>query len=346
METQNLGDSGLKISKIIVGCMSYGDKKWAEWVLEDEEKIFGILKKCYDKGLRTFDTADVYSNGKSEELIGKFIKKYNIPRDRIVILTKLYFPVDATTPNFKLSNYETDFPKYEYVNSQGLSRKHIFDAVSNSMERLGTYIDVLQIHRLDKTTPKTEIMRALNDVVLQGYTRYIGASSMKATEFAELQFIADKNGWFKFISMQNFYNLIHREEEREMIPFCNSSEFGKVGLIPWSPIARGILARPLDSQSQLNRNSETDKTIQKLGLANLSENDEEIINRVEKVAKERNVSMSVVASAWVLSKGCAPIVGINSEERIDDIISALDVKLTDEEVKFLEEPYTPKMPIV
>ena len=344
MEFINLGESGLKISKVIVGCMSYGDKKWADWVLEDEEKVFGILKKCYDNGLRTFDTADVYSNGKSEELLGKFIKKYNIPRERIVILTKLYFPVDETTPGFKLSNYKS-FPESDYINLQGLSRKHIFDAANASVKRLGTYIDVLQIHRLDKQTPKAEIMKSLNDVVLQGLTRYIGASSMKATEFAQLQFIAEKNGWFKFISMQNYYNLLYREEEREMIPFCNESEFGKVGLIPWSPNARGLLARPVNIQSQFNRNPTSDKTFKALGLDVLSENDKEIVTRVEKLAKKRGVSMSVVSSAWVLSKGCAPIVGINSEERIDDTIEAVKLKLTEQEINYLEEPYVAKMPL-
>ncbi|CAK7895638.1 putative aryl-alcohol dehydrogenase Aad16p [[Candida] anglica] len=341
MEYQNLGDSGLKISKIIVGCMSYGDKKWADWVIEDEEKIFKIMKKCYDNGIRTFDTADVYSNGKSEELLGKFIKKYSIPRDKIVILTKLFFPVDNVTPGFKLSNYKTEFPAFEYINSQGLSRKHIFEAAAKSVERLGTYSDVLQIHRLDRSTPKAEIMRALNDVVLQGLTRYLGASTMRATEFAQLQFIAEKNGWFKFISMQNYYNLLYREEEREMIPFCNDSDLGKVGLIPWSPNARGILTRPLSQQSD-TRSAASDKTQTSLGLDALSDADKATIERVESVAKEIGVSMAVVATAWVISKGCAPIVGLNSEERVDDIIKAVQTKLTPEQIEFLEGAYVSK----
>lgn len=344
METQRLGDSGLKISKVVVGCMSYGDQHWADWVIEDEEKVFAILKKCYDNGLRTFDTADVYSNGTSERLLGKFIKKYNIRRDKIVILTKCFFPSDPENPSFKWTSVE-EAPEYEYANSRGLSRKHIFDAVEKSVERLGTYIDVLQIHRLDQTVPKHEIMKALNDVVERGWTRYIGALSMKATEFAELQFIADKNGWFRFVSMQNYYNLIHREEEREMIPFCNNSSLGKVGLIPWSPNARGLLTRPVTSASEYNRTASTDKTLIMLGLDKLTEADQEIIARIEVVAKNLGVSMAVVATAWVISKGCAPIVGINSESRVDDMVEAVKVKLTGEQIEYLEEPYVPKKAI-
>lgn len=333
-----LGSSGLNVSKVIVGCMSFGLSGWANWVLEDEEKVFLILKKCYDNGLRTYDTANMYSNGQSEILLGKFLKKYNIPRDRVVILSKVFFPVNAEDPNvrFGASNTQT----YEYMNSQGLSRKHILDSAKASVERLGTYMDVLQIHRLDKTTPKHEIMRALNDTVLEGYTRYIGASSMRATDFAELQYVADKNGWFKFISMQNYYNLVYREEEREMIPYCNDNIFGKVGCIPWSPIARGLLARPWKSESQHNRNSDTDIYISL--LTGLQYADEEIINRVEKVAKKLGVSMANVATAWVISKGHTPIVGINTEERVDDTIRAISLKLSEEDIKYLEEPYVPK----
>lgn len=218
LKYNNLGDSGLKIAPVIVGCMTYGSKAFADWVMDDEEEIFKILKHAYDSGLRTFDTADVYSMGKSEEILGKFLKKFDIPRDRVVILSKVFFPVDTKTPGFNLADREK-FPAINYVNSQGLSRKHILDAVQASVDRLGTYIDVIQIHRLDLTTPKKEIMKALNDVVDQGLARYIGASSMKAIEFAQLQFVAEQNGWHKFISMQNYHNLLYREEEREMIPF-------------------------------------------------------------------------------------------------------------------------------
>lgn len=332
-----LGDSGLNVSKVIVGCMSFGLKGWADWVIEDEEKVLLILKKCYDSGLRTYDTANVYSNGHSEILLGKFLKKYDIPRDSVVILSKVYFPVNNEDPNKRLLLATL----YHYMNAQGLSRKHILDSAKASVERLGTYMDVLQIHRLDKTTPKHEIMRALNDAVLEGYTRYIGASSMRATEFAELQYVADKNGWFKFISMQNYYNLLYREEEREMIPYCKDNIFGKVGCIPWSPIARGLLARPTNVESEHNRNDKTDIMIGKLTGPELKA-DQEINRRVEEVANKLGVSMANVATAWVIGKGHTPIVGINTLDRVDDTIKAISLKLLDEDVKYLEEPYIPR----
>lgn len=334
-----LGDSGLNVSKVIVGCMSFGLKGWADWVIEDEDKVMLILKKCYDSGLRTFDTADGYSNGQSEVLLGKFLKKYNIPRDKVVILSKLFMIVNTEDrTRLLMPDQVQDLP--EYMNSYGLSRKHILDAAKASVDRLGTYMDVLQIHRMDKSTPKHEIMRALNDIVLEGYTRYIGASSMRATEFAELQFIADKNGWFKFISMQNYYNLLYREEEREMIPFCQTNTLGKVGCIPYSPIAMGLLARPVNSQSQHNRTNDTDKWLGTISLLKVA--DDEIINRVEKVADKLGVSMANVATAWVISKGATPIVGINTVERVEDTIRSISLKLSEEDIKYLEEPYAPK----
>lgn len=344
LKYNNLGDSGLKIAPVIVGCMTYGSKAFADWVMDDEEEIFKILKHAYDSGLRTFDTADVYSMGKSEEILGKFLKKFDIPRDRVVILSKVFFPVDTKTPGFNLADREK-FPAINYVNSQGLSRKHILDAVQASVDRLGTYIDVIQIHRLDHTTPKKEIMKALNDVVDQGLARYIGASSMKAVEFAQLQFIAEQNGWHKFISMQNYHNLLYREEEREMIPFCQDNVIGKVGIIPWSPIARGVLARPI-TEASVNSRDKTDKTFKMLGLDELNNVDKEIVSRVEKVSKDRSVSMAVVATAWSISKGFNPIVGLSSVARVDDILNATTMKLTEEEIKYLEEPYVPKVPIV
>lgn len=339
MEYKKLGNSGLSIAPIIVGCMSYGSKSWAEWVLEDEEVIMNILKKCYDKGLRTFDTANVYSNGLSESLLKKFIEKYNIPREKIVILTKIFFPVDSNAPPGWSVNPAD--PSYESVYLQGLSRKHIIDAVNESCKRLGTYIDVLQIHRLDKSTPKAEIMRALNDIVLLGQARYIGASAMKTGEFAELQYIAEINGWFKFISMQNFYNLLYREEEREMIPFCNDNELGKVGLIPYSPVARGLLSRPIGKSSEQNRNAETDPRIKAL-FGDLTNADKEIIGRVEELSKKHDVTMAAIAAAWTIAKGTSPIVGLNSEKRVDDIIEAISLKLTNEEMEYLEGPYVAK----
>ncbi|CAK9438388.1 uncharacterized protein LODBEIA_P26120 [Lodderomyces beijingensis] len=341
LKYNNLGESGLKVPPVIVGCMSYGSKKWVDWVEDDEDKVFKILKKCYDAGLRAFDTADVYSNGESERLLGEFLKRYEIPRERVVILTKGFMPLDPNDLGFNSLRGHAISDK-DYANAKGLSRKHIFDAIKASVERLGTYIDVYQIHRLDTTTPKKEIMRALNDVVEEGYTRYIGASSMKATEFAQLQFIAEQNGWHKFISMQNYYNLIYREEEREMIPFCQKNDIGEVGLIPWSPIARGVLARPAGSQSEESGRDKFDKTFSMLGLDKLTDADKTIIDRVVEIGKKHGESPAVVATAWVLSKGCNPIVGLSSEKRIDDIVRAAKLKFTEDELKYLEEPYLPK----
>ncbi|KAK6456539.1 aryl-alcohol dehydrogenase [Scheffersomyces xylosifermentans] len=342
VENKKLGSSGLSVSPIIVGCMSFGKKSWGDWVIEDEEEVFKILKKCYDNGLRTFDTADVYSNGHSEVILGKFLKKYDIPREKVVILTKLYGTIDTRIPDFKNVVTESQYPSFEFANSKGLSRKHIFDAIQGSVERLGTYVDVIQIHRLDKSTPKVEIMKALNDVVLAGHARYIGSSSTKAVDFVALQHIADKNGWFKFISMQNYYNLLYREEEREMIPFCQSNELGEVGLIPWSPLASGILARPVGGSSTSNRTLPPAALKMYFGLSQDSKADNEIISRVEELAKKHDVSMAVIATAWSISKGTIPILGLNSVSRVDDALKSLTVTLTDEEISYLEEPYEPK----
>lgn len=342
---KTLGNSGLFVAPIIVGCMTFGDKRWSEWLLEDEEEIMKILKKCYDSGLRTFDTADVYSNGKSEILLRKFMEKYQIPRNRIQILSKCNFPLEENDPGFFHLKQKGKYPQFEYCNAQGLSRKHILDAVKDSNRRLGTYIDVLQIHRFDPNTPKKETMRALNDAVELGYTRYIGASSMKATQFAELQYIAELNGWHKFISMQSFYNLLDREDEREMNHFCKNNDLGEVGLIPYSPLAKGLLARPYGTESEMGRNSETDKAARAIhDLTVLSETDQEIIARVEQLSQKHGVSMAVIATAWVINRGCHPIVGLNSEKRIDDIVKAINFKLTDEEMEYLQEPYKPKFP--
>lgn len=340
-----LGDLGLYIAPIVVGCMTFGKKSWASWVLEDEEEVLSILKKCYDSGLRTFDTADVYSNGQSEIFLRKFIEKYDVPRNKIQILSKCYFYTDPSNPDLKMSDVST-LPQFEYANAQGLSRKHILDAIEASSKRLGTYIDLIQIHRLDPNVPKIEIIRALNDAVQNGWTRYIGASSMKATEFVELQYLADKYNYHKFISMQSFYNLLNRHDEEELIPFCQKNELGKIGLIPWSPIARGILARPLNEESKYSRTAETDAGIKNRKLDVLTEADQIIVNRVEEISKTRNVSMAVVSTAWLISKGCNPIVGLNSVERVDDILEAVDFKLTSEELEYLELPYQPKVQII
>jgi len=333
MEYIRLGNTGLKISKIILGCMAFGSSKWegSPWVLDEEEGL-QLLKVAYENGINTWDTADTYSNGQSEIIIGKALKKFNIPRQKVVILSKIFNPVmdDDSRPASV-----NDGP---LVNQMGLSRKHIFFAVDQCLERLGTdYIDVLQIHRLDRETPPEEIMRALHDVVQSGKVRYIGASSMYTWEFARLQYIARSNGWTEFISMQPFYNLLYREEEREMLPFCRATG---VGVIPWSPIARGLLAKPLSKEGEdgASLRSQTDKKTQKwFADANL-----DIVSRVEEIAKKKGVSMALVSTAWVLQKGCYPIVGLTSEDRIKNMIGALKVNLSEEECQYLEREYRPR----
>ncbi|KAJ6108212.1 hypothetical protein N7523_009535 [Penicillium sp. IBT 18751x] len=335
MEYTRLGNSGLKISKIVLGTMGYGTKEWQDWVLDEDESL-PLIEHAYKLGINTWDTADVYSHGRSEEIVGKALKKYNIPRNRVVILTKCFYGVDdeGKFPPIAASSKNDG----AFVNRAGLSRKHIFDAVDASVERLGTYIDVLQIHRLDRETPREEIMKALNDVVDSGKVRYIGASSMAAWEFQTLQNIAAKNGWHQFISMQNYHNLIAREEEREMIPYCLDTG---VGLIPWSPMARGALARPWGSRSTVREN--TDGPLKGMIRNRESASDKAIIDRVEELAGKKGVSMAQIAIAWSLSqpKEC-PILGLHSIQRIDEAVASLSIKLSPEEIQYLEEPYVPK----
>lgn len=314
--------------------MSFGDKRWIDWIL-DEEEALPLLLYAYQRGINTWDTADCYSNGTSENIVGKAIRLYQIPRDRIVLLSKCGYFVDSSGAQRGINPHAPT--TIENVNGRGLSRKHIFDAVEASVKRLGTYIDVLQIHRLDRETPKEEIMRALNDVIEKGWVHYIGASSMAAWEFQELQHIADKHGWHKFISMQNLYNLLYREQEREMIPYCNAAG---VGLVPWSPIARGVLTRPWDDRSSKRESS--DVQLNRLIRSRETEADKAIVDRVEKLATQKGVAMAQVAIAWCLSKGTNPIVGLSKKERIDQAVQALKVELTEEDIKYLEEPYTPK----
>ncbi|KAH9476273.1 Versiconal hemiacetal acetate reductase [Psilocybe cubensis] len=329
-----LGNSGLKVSKIILGTMQYGTSKWADWVL-DEDAALEHIKAAYEAGIQTFDTANVYSYGESERILGKVIKKLNLPRDEIVILTKLH---GVVAREFGVS-YWGEGNKADsdgYVNQHGLSRKHIFESVKHSLERLQLdYVDVLQCHRFDPETPIAETMQALHDVVQAGYVRYIGMSSCHAWQYAAILDYAINNKLTPFISMQNHYSLLYREEEREMFPTLKL--FG-VGSIPWSPIARGVLTRPFgETTKRMNSDLATGRYLK-------MQSTPEILKRVEEVSKKLGISMAQVSVAWILSKEgvSAPIVGTTSLKNLEEIIAAVDVKLTEEDIKYLEEPYVPQ----
>ncbi|KAL1715783.1 NADP-dependent oxidoreductase domain-containing protein [Schizophyllum commune] len=329
-----LGNSGLKVSKIILGCMSYGSPEWQQWVLGEEEGIKHI-KAAYDAGINTFDTANVYSNGLSEVILGKAIKQHNLPRDEIVVMTKVYFEVKKSIGESFTPDVNPD--TVGYVNQHGLSRKHIFDSVKHSLERLQLdYIDVLQCHRFDKDTPIEETMEALHDVVKAGWVRYIGMSSCWAYQFNAMQSYAIQNKLTPFISMQNHYSLAYREEEREMFPTLK--QYG-VGSIPWSPLARGRLTRPLTQQT---KRGEVDRFIGQYSKSQASA--DAIVNRVEELAGKKGCSMAQLALAWIMNRPgvTAPIVGTTSLENLADLIGAVDVKLSEEDMKYLEEPYIPQ----
>ncbi|KAA1472734.1 aryl-alcohol dehydrogenase [Dentipellis sp. KUC8613] len=326
-----LGKSGLKVSRIILGCMSYGSSSWQDWVLDEEEGMKHI-KAAYDLGIQTFDTANVYSNGYSEIVLGKAIKKYSLPRDEIVVMTKHWFTVaHSATENL----YGKNVDEYGYVNQHGSSRKHIFDAVKHSLERLQLdYIDVLQCHRFDGETPIEETMHALHDVVQAGLVRYIGMSSCDAWQFHVMQNYALTHNLTPFISMQNHYNLLYREEEREMMPTLR--HFG-VGAIPWSPLARGNLTRPF---GEATVRAGSDPWAAGYGTPFTKA----VIDRVEELARKHSASMAQIALAWVLTKDAvsAPIVGTTSLAKLADIVGALDVQLTPDEVAYLEAKYEPR----
>ena len=252
-----------------------------------------------------------------------------------MLLSKCYFGVDTSGAQRPIAAMSTN--DGEMVNRIGLSRKHIFDAVEASVKRLGTYIDVLQIHRLDRDTPREEIMRALNDVIDSGMVRYIGASSMACWEFQTMQGIARENRWHRFVSMQNYHNILYREEEREMIPYCRDTG---VGLIPWSPLARGVLCRPWSARN--TKREATDSFLKRIIRERETEVDESVVGRVEEIAKKLGVSMTAVATAWSISKGCCPIIGMNSRERIDEACENIKLKLSEEDIRYLEALYLPK----
>ncbi|ORE02398.1 Aldo/keto reductase [Rhizopus microsporus var. microsporus] len=337
MEYVRLGKTGMKVSRICLGAMSYGSSKWLPWV-KDEEESLELIKMAYDAGINFIDTANVYSNGLSERVVGKAIKKFNLPRNRIVIATKVHFPVHEDDIAIQPFGLPLDDPRL--INNGGLSRKAILQAVDDSLRRLDLdYIDLLYIHRFDEETPMEETMEALHDVVKSGKVRYLGASYMNAWRFVQMNAIAEMNGWTKFVAMQDLYNLVYREEEREMIPYL---AYKGIGQVPYSPLERGRLARPLD-QDTLRSSVDSSKPWSR----SLTDADKEIVQRIQKVAEQRGVPMAQVSIAWLLSKPtvASPIVGISKESHLKDAVAAVSLKLTKEEIKFLEEPYVPKTTI-
>jgi 1-deoxyxylulose-5-phosphate synthase len=320
MDYVNLGKSGLKVSRLCLGMMSYGSKEVLPWSLNEDE-AFPFVKRALEAGINFFDTADIYSRGVSEEITGRTLRKAGVRREDVVVATKVFQKM-------------SDAP-----NDGGLSRKHILDSIDKSLTRLQMgYVDLYQIHRWDYSTPIEETMEALNDVVRAGKARYIGASSMFAWQFAKAQSVAEKHGWTRFVSMQNHYNLVYRQEEREMIPLCVDQG---VGLIPWSPMARGFFAgnRPKGGGGETDR-AKTDRFA---GMLYFREEDFAVAERVQQVAKEHNVSGSQIALAWLLQKPhiTAPILGATKMEHLDQSIAALEIKFSEDEIKRLEELYRP-----
>ena len=320
METVKFGKTGLQVSRLCLGCMTYGSAKWRECVLE-EEASRPFIREALEKGINFFDTADVYSQGASEEIVGRALKEY-AKRPEVVIATKVH---GAMGPG---------------ANAKGLSRKHILEGIDASLRRLGTdYVDLYQIHRFDPLTPMEETLEALNDVVRAGKALYIGASSMYAWQFARMIGIARARGHAEFASMQNYYNLVYREEEREMMKFC---QFENIAVIPWSPMARGYLAGSGVGSGASTVRGRTDPFSATLGLG--SPQDEAIRERVNAVAKELGTKPAVVALAWVLSKPfvTAPIVGASKPHHLADAVAATELKLDAPTIATLEEPYQPK----
>jgi aryl-alcohol dehydrogenase-like predicted oxidoreductase len=312
----NLGSTGLKVSRLCLGAMTYGAKKWREWVLEEEESR-PFIQRALELGINFFDTSDMYSVGVSEEILGRALRDFGPSREKLVIATKVFFPMG-------------DSP-----NQRGLSRKHIMHAIDASLQRLGTeYVDLYQIHRFDYATPIEETLEALNDVVKAGKALYIGASSMFAWQFARMIYAADRHGWQRFVTMQNHYNLMYREEEREMIPFCRAEG---IGLLPWSPLARGLLAGSRGANTQRSRQDDYAHQMY------TAEADNEVVEAVARVAAKRGVPPAQVALAWLLHKPgvTAPIIGATKPHHLEDAVAALNVKLTEEEMSELESVYIP-----
>lgn len=319
MEYVKLGNTGMDVSRFCLGCMGFGDaERWVHpWVL-NEEQSRPIIKKALESGINFFDTANMYSNGVSEEIVGRALKDY-ANRDEIVLATKVRFGM------------------FEGQNAEGLSRKAIMREIDNSLRRLKTdYVDLYQIHRWDYTTPIEETMEALHDVVKSGKVRYIGASAMYAWQFQKALHVAEKNGWTRFISMQNHLNLLYREEEREMLPLCREE---KIGVIPYSPLASGRLTRDWDESTH---RSETDQ-VQKSKYDATANTDRLIVERVASLAEKHGVARVQIALAWLLQKEpvSAPIIGATKESHLENAVAALSITLTPGEISFLEEPYVP-----
>ncbi|KAG8943125.1 hypothetical protein FRC04_003205 [Tulasnella sp. 424] len=314
------------------GCMSYGSPEWVGWVLGEEEGLKHI-KAAYDMGINAFDTANLYSNGLSEVVLGKAIKQHNLPRDEIVVMTKVWGTVGRSTSDSLAFVPQDELAQKRYVNQQGLSRKHIFESVKHSLERLQLdYIDLLQCHRFDNTTPIEETMQALDDVVKAGYVRYIGMSSCYAWQFHKMQNYAREHNLTQFISMQNLHNAVYREEEREMVPLLQ--DMG-VGMIPWSPLAGGLLTRKPSDESLRKQTSQYQKNAKHEPFVL------EINKKIAEIAEKREISMAQVALAWSLSKPfiSAPIVGTTSLDKLKDLVAGIHVKLTEEEIKTIDDLY-------
>ncbi|HEX2895223.1 MAG TPA: aldo/keto reductase [Marmoricola sp.] len=318
MEYTRLGSSGLKVSRVALGCMSFGEPgRGVEWML-DEEAAQPIFRQAVELGITFWDTANMYAHGSSEEIVGRAIRKHT-RREDVVLATKVFFPM------------------HEGPGGSGLSRRAIMEQIDASLARLGTeYVDLYQIHRFDPETPVEETMEALHDVVKAGKARYIGASSMWAWQFATMQHAADLHGWTRFVSMQNQYSLLQREEEREM--FGLLADQG-VGSIPWSPLAKGRLARPWGTAT---KRSDHDA----MGQRYVGEENQPIVDAVQQVAEARGVPMAQIALAWVMKHPsvAAPIVGPTKEHHLADAVAALELALTDEEIEQLEAAYTPRLP--
>jgi 1-deoxyxylulose-5-phosphate synthase len=319
MQYVNLGRTGLKVSRLCLGMMTYGTPKWRPWVL-DEDTSRPFVRRALELGINFFDTADMYSLGVSEEVTGRALRDFGA-RDEVVVATKAYYPM-------------SDDP-----NDRGLSRKHLMSAIDNSLRRLGTdYVDLYQIHRWDADTPIEETLTALHDIVRSGKARYIGASSMMSWQFAKALDLADQLGLTRFVSMQNHYNLVYREEEREMLPLCREEG---IGVIPWSPLARGFLAgnrrSPTDAETARGR---TDTFGHGLYYA---PEDFTVAERCAEVARDKGVKPAQIALAWVLRQPgiTAPIIGASKMEQLDQAVEALDITLSDEDAQRLEQPYVP-----